>query len=203
MTNTDLIAGIQQSLADEEAATTPTGATLRQVGTNLAYQFLIAVVALLLFGIAIWRQWNVDLTPRAANRPLCVLKNVLLNPNFGRSSGTTEGGTTNSRWNWFDKFYSLSWLRWTANLTYQQALEGIPGTGSRANGWQGNTLKVNLDGIVLLKYHRMLAKVAALASLLCIAVILPVYKTATCDPFELGAEACLSRWNLTDLENMT
>mmetsp|Transcript_4818 Transcript_4818/g.12258 ORF Transcript_4818/g.12258 Transcript_4818/m.12258 type:complete len:1303 (-) Transcript_4818:886-4794(-) len=206
MTNADPITDIKQALAEEDAKTTPTGATLRQVGTNLGYQIIIASVALILFGIAIWRQWNSELTPRAANRPLCVLKNVLLNPTIGRKgkgTGTADKNGTTTSWDWFNKLYALSWLRWTSNLTYQQALEGVPGTGSRADGWDGRTLQLNLDGVILLKYHRMLAKIAGLATLLCIAVILPVYKTATCDPFKLGAAACLSRENLTDFEQLT
>ena len=35
----------------------------------------------------------------------------------------------------------------------ETVLKGVPGTGTRKNGMEGSMLKVNLDGIVLLRFH--------------------------------------------------
>jgi hypothetical protein len=47
----------------------------------------------------------------------------------------------------------FGWIRWTMSLSYEQLLNGVPGTGTRKNGMEGSMLKVNLDGIVLLRFH--------------------------------------------------
>jgi len=47
----------------------------------------------------------------------------------------------------------FGWIPWTMSLSYEQMLKGIPGTGTRKNGMEGSMLKVNLDGIVLLRFH--------------------------------------------------
>ncbi len=47
----------------------------------------------------------------------------------------------------------LGWIPWTLSLSYEQLLKGVPGTGTRKNGMEGSMLKVNLDGIVLLRFH--------------------------------------------------
>ncbi len=47
----------------------------------------------------------------------------------------------------------FGWMFWTMSLSYEQLLKGVPGTGTRKNGMEGSMLKVNLDGIVLLRFH--------------------------------------------------
>ncbi len=47
----------------------------------------------------------------------------------------------------------FGWIPWTLSLSYEQLLQGVPGTGTRKNGMEGSMLKVNLDGIVLLRFH--------------------------------------------------
>jgi len=47
----------------------------------------------------------------------------------------------------------FGWIPWTMSLSYEQLLKGVPGTGTRKNGMEGSMLKVNMDGIVLLRYH--------------------------------------------------
>ena len=42
------------------------------------FSFIITAVCLLVFGLAIHKNWNDNLTPRAANLPKDVLKNALL-----------------------------------------------------------------------------------------------------------------------------
>ena len=47
----------------------------------------------------------------------------------------------------------LGWIPWTLHLSYDRMLRGIPGTGTRGGGMGGKLLGVNLDAIVLLRYH--------------------------------------------------
>jgi hypothetical protein len=138
-----------------------------------------------LFGIAVRMEWNAQLAPRTSNRPKSVLKNVL------------DHKTP------FVNIYPLAFLLWAWKLSYPNGLMGISGTGSRNNGWAGPTLKWNLDGVILLKYHKMLLKISVLATVLCLFVLLPAYITATCDPTMLGLQTCARLSNLTDFENLT
>ena len=45
------------------------------------------------------------------------------------------------------------WMFWVMSLKYEDMLKGVPGTGTRKDGMEGSMLKVNLDGIVLLRFH--------------------------------------------------
>ena len=47
----------------------------------------------------------------------------------------------------------LGWIPWTLRLSYDRMLRGIPGTGTRDGGMGGKLLGVNLDAIVLFRYH--------------------------------------------------
>ena len=47
----------------------------------------------------------------------------------------------------------FGWMFWVMSLKYEDMLKGVPGTGTRKNGMEGSMLKVNLDGIVLLRFH--------------------------------------------------
>ena len=47
----------------------------------------------------------------------------------------------------------LGWIPWTLHLSYDRMLRGIPGTGTREGGMSGKLLGVNLDAIVLFRYH--------------------------------------------------
>lgn len=67
---------------------------------------------------------------------------VIYNPKPGHSSQERGSAT----WGWY---------KWTLGLTYDTMLEGIPGTGTRNNGLDGKMLRVNLDQIVLLRFHGM------------------------------------------------
>ena len=140
-----------------------------------------------LFGIAIKFEWNSQLTPKAWNRPRNVLKNVLKTHKlFGC-------------WN----LYPVTWFLWARKLTYPMGMEGIPGTGTRDDGWSGPTLKMNLDGVILLKFHRMLFKISLLATFLCCGVLLPTYTTSVCDPELVTERECERLASLTDFETLT
>ena len=140
-----------------------------------------------LFGIAIKSEWNSQLTPKTWNRPRNVLKNVLKRHKLF--------GCIN--------FYPFTWCLWARSLTYGQGMEGIPGTGTRDDGWTGPTLKMNLDGVILLKFHKMLFKVGVFATLLSCGVLLPVYTSSVCDPEIVGERECQRLASLTDFENLT
>jgi len=140
-----------------------------------------------LFGIAIKFEWNSQLTPKAWNRPRNVLKNVL------------KEHTIFGCWN----LYPVTWFLWARKLTYPAGMEGIPGTGTRDDGWSGPTLKMNLDGVILLKFHRMLFKIGVLATLLCCGVLLPTYTSSVCDPEIVTERECQRLASLTDFENLT
>jgi len=110
-------------------------ATISQIYSNLVIGGVIATGCFAGFGIAIRVEANKNLTPRAWARPVQILKNVLSPP------------------------YSLAWIRWAMKLRYIDLLSGIPGTGTRKGGWSGPTLRTNLDGVVLLRYHTLQFKV--------------------------------------------
>lgn len=47
----------------------------------------------------------------------------------------------------------VGWIPWTLRLSYDRMLNGIPGTGTRDGGMGGKLLDVNLDAVVLFRYH--------------------------------------------------
>jgi hypothetical protein len=47
----------------------------------------------------------------------------------------------------------FGWIPWTLSISYDQLLRGVPGTGTRKGGMEGSLLRVNLDGIILLRFH--------------------------------------------------
>jgi len=133
---------------------------------------------MIFFGLAIHFDWVEDLSPRAANRPKSVMKNSLLR------------GIPNHKHRDKFYFYPIAWLIWSYKLTYRDCLLGIPGTGTRKNGWEGPLLKTNLDAVILLKFHTLLFKIAVLVAVLCTVIILPVNYTAGCNSETLGVGTC-------------
>lgn len=154
-------------------------ATLQQLYVNLGTGGVVASVSCVLFGLAVWLGYNDKVAPRTWSRPPEILKNILRQP------------------------YAFSWIFWSFQQTYPRLMDGIPGTGTRQKGWKGPKLKVNLDGIIMLKYHVLLFKVALVATALCILVVLPVTRTAECDVELVGIGTCRSLQNLTDFERTT
>ena len=110
-------------------------ATLSQIYTNLGIGVIVATASCLAFGAAVQFDLNRNLTPRAWARPVSVVKNVLSRP------------------------YSLGWIVWSLSLKDVDLLSGIPGTGTRNQGRSGPTLRTNLDGILMLRYHTLQCKV--------------------------------------------
>lgn len=148
--------------------------TFTALGYNIALCSIIGISAMSFFSLAVRFGYNGQLAPRTWSRPKEVLTNVLRKP------------------------YGLSWIPWTLGLTYQEMLEGIPGTGTRNKGKQGTLLKCNLDGIIIIKFNALLLKVALFASVLCCVIILPMNITAPCYTDQSGFEMCK---NITQLDS--
>jgi hypothetical protein len=100
----------------------------------------------------------------------------------------------------------LGWILWVMRLSYDTMLRGVPGTGTRDGGLSGTMLKVNLDGIVLLRFHHLCLRICSLAAFLYLFVVLPLYATAQCSILsgDLNTQDCQpSNYNLTDYQQLT
>eukprot|EP00547_Thalassionema_nitzschioides_P003598 CAMPEP_0194208912 /NCGR_PEP_ID=MMETSP0156-20130528/7215_1 /TAXON_ID=33649 /ORGANISM="Thalassionema nitzschioides, Strain L26-B" /LENGTH=1137 /DNA_ID=CAMNT_0038935977 /DNA_START=263 /DNA_END=3676 /DNA_ORIENTATION=- len=77
-------------------------------------------------------------------------------------------------------------------------LKGVPGTGTRKGGLEGIMLKVNLDGIVLLRFYNLCFRISIFISIVCIGIVLPINLTGYCgykeSPDEESAK-CFSGFN--------
>lgn len=98
----------------------------------------------------------------------------------------------------------LGWIMWVMKLTYGTMLRGIPGTGTRQGGLAGSLLSVNLDGIVLLRFHHLCLRVSMLATVLYLTIVLPIYATAQCSRIK-GDDTTLrcQESTLTDYQRLT
>jgi hypothetical protein len=110
-------------------------ATLSQIFASLVMGSVVTTIALTGFGAAIRLERNSNLTPRAWSRPTQVIKNCV------------------------KPWYGLGWFVWALKQQYVDLLSGIPGTGTRNNGWSGPTLKANVDAVVQLRFHMLQLKV--------------------------------------------
>ena len=96
----------------------------------------------------------------------------------------------------------LGWIWWCNSIPYETLLRGVPGTGTRNGGLDGLLLKVNMDGIVLLRFQSLCLKICALITVLCLFVILPLNLTARCHYEEsTGAPVACFDWERTNLTN--
>ena len=102
------------------------------------------------------------------------------------------------------------WIPWVLALSYDTMLRGVPGTGTRRKGMDGSLLRVNIDAIVLFRFHAICLRVAVLATILCIGIVLPLNLTARChnvtnDPSDESYDAqCFGKdYSLTDYEKTT
>ena len=163
--------------------------TLQSLGLTLAGGSVCFLLSFVLFSVGIWARTSF-LAPRATARPPAVIFNRLAEPGHVQYRGNPMTG----------------WIPWTLSLTYDTLLRGVPGTGTRKGGLAGKLLQVNLDGIVLLRFHALGLRVAGMATFLCLVILLPTYMTAGCyeDPTLAG---CLvapdSSFNLTNYERTT
>jgi hypothetical protein len=112
--------------------------TLSQIFGTVVTGTVTTTIALLLFGSGVRFGWNSNLTPRAWSRPQAVIKNCLEGP-----------------------YYGISWISWAMRQRYSDLLAGIPGTGTRKDGWSGPTLKANLDAVIQIRFHMLQFKVTS------------------------------------------
>lgn len=163
--------------------------TLGALAFNVAAGSSLGFLSLFGFGVGVVNQ-NEYIAPRCSARP----KQVIYNPAARKGHPQYRGSPL-----W-------GWIPWTLSLSYNTLLEGIPGTGTRKRGLAGSLLKCNLDAIVLLRFHAMALKIAAVATVLCIGILFPMYWTSECHNSEApGWEiACASNSvNLTSYERTT
>ena len=163
--------------------------TLEQIGFTAAVSSTVAVLAVISFGCAV-RARSTFIAPRCTARPL----DTIYNPEPSDDSQKRGNAT-------------LGWIWWVNSISYETLLRGVPGTGTRSGGLDGILLKVNMDGIVLLRFQSLCLKLCVLITALFIFVILPLNLTARCNYEESpGAPvSCFNRTqtNLTNYDTTT
>jgi Late exocytosis, associated with Golgi transport len=137
-------------------------ATLIVIGYTAGGGLVMCAASLVLFECAV-RCRSTFIAPRCSARP----PETIYNPN-------PIHDCQKRGWPIF------GWIGWVNSLSYETLLQGVPGTGTRKGGLEGIMLKVNMDGIVLLRFQYLCLKVCALISVLCIGIILPMNLTARC-----------------------
>lgn len=152
--------------------------TLQAIGVTLAGGSGICLISMSLFGIAVSKR-STFIAPRCAARPL----NTIYNPN--PTDPCQNRGNP-----------MLGWIPWVMGLSYDTLLRGVPGTGTRNGGLSGDMLKVNLDGIVLLRFISVCLRIATVAMFFCVVCVLPLYLTARC--YQLTAAEMLHRPEVRD-----
>lgn len=160
----------------EENVPSPSSITsFSALAVQLGLYFVLFVIALSMFEIAVHFNLNRLFSPRSYARPKQIIQNQL------------KHGP-----------YCINWIPWSLRLSYSQMMEGVKGTGTRNCGWSGSNLRCNLDGVILIKFCVLCLKVSVLATFLCIIVILPVNYTASCNPtdydtIDIGQSICENR----------
>jgi hypothetical protein len=117
--------------------------TLEAIGFTIVGGTSVLLTCVVCFGIAVRKQ-SFFVAPRCTARPPDTIYNH------------KPKDSCQKRGNAF-----LGWIPWTLSLSYDTMLRGIPGTGTRKNGMGGSLLKLNLDSIILLRYHGMLSVISA------------------------------------------
>jgi Late exocytosis, associated with Golgi transport len=161
---------------------------LAQIGVTALAGVLVHSFCIFFFGIALIRR-STHIAPRCQARP----RNVIYNPNPSHLS--QDRG--NPFW---------GWIPWVLRLSYEDLLKGVPGTGTREGGLAGSMLHVNLDDIVMLRFHSFGLRVTTLGLFIYTLILLPLYWTAI---YCSGADGnnldttSMSCSNLTDYDRTT
>ena len=119
-------------------------ANLAAIGFTVVAGMGVFTVSLVSFGIARKNQ-STFIAARCEARP----KTVIYNPK-PKVRSQDRGNPI------------VGWIPWVMSLTYATMLSGVPGTGTREKGLSGLMLKVNLDGIVLMRFHHLCFRVCSL-----------------------------------------
>lgn len=161
-------------------------ANLAAIGFTVAAGMGVFTISLVSFGVAVKNQ-STFIAARCEARP----PTVIYNPR-PKVRSQDRGNPI------------FGWIPWVMSLTYATMLSGVPGTGTREKGLSGLMLKVNLDGIVLMRFHHLCLRVCSLALFLYVLVALPVFRTAQCSRIrgDYDAEFCVEQ-NLTDYQRLT
>lgn len=146
-------------------------ATLEAIGFTAAGGAVITAFSFAFFGVAV-RSRSPNIAPRCTARS----KNTIFNPKARRGKNSfylLRGKSSAEKKDEDDPEQRSSledqektkeevqyrggpvfgWIPWTLSLSYDQLLHGVPGTGTRKDGMEGSALSVNLDGIILLRFH--------------------------------------------------
>eukprot|EP00980_Cylindrotheca_fusiformis_P028826 scaffold22653_cov119-Cylindrotheca_fusiformis.AAC.7 len=160
-------------------------ATLSAIYVTLASGVGFFAVTLGFFSIAVVQR-SIFVAGRCVARP----RDVIYNPN-PKHPCQDRGSTI------------FGWMAWAMSLTFDTMLSGVPGTGTRDGGLKGKLLKVNLDGIVLLRFHHLGLRICFLATVLYLGVLLPIYFTAQCSEVRRDSSENCREYNLTDYQKLT
>lgn len=148
-----------------------TGNTLRNVFGTLTIYIPIALLTFALFGWAIQAR-NLNISPTCAARS----PNTIYNPLAKKGKKSKKRKDCRECLNLKKELKSdkdedkddvdndedhvqyrggpiFGWIFWVMGLSYEQLLEGVRGTGTRNGGMDGSMLRINLDGIILLRFH--------------------------------------------------
>ena len=173
--------------------------TLSQLGVTFGVGCMVLTGTLCLFAGALCLRIT-HIAPRCEARP----RNVIYHPHAAPAH-SLEPSAVQNRGNPL-----FGWIFWVLQLSYHQLLEGVPGTGTRNDGVEGHLLKLNLDAIVMLRFHALGLRITFFAMCLYCGVALPVYFTSRCfdAPYndETGiVENCTldASYNLTRYERLT
>ena len=182
---------------------------LDQIGVTVVVGFIVQTTAIVLFGFAqkarskfflfmapsrfarsslilcLHSITGTHTAPRCEARP----RNVIYNPN-----PTDPSQDRGNAW--------VGWVFWVLKLSYDDMISGVPGTGTRDGGLSGSLLRVNMDNVVMLRFHSYGLRIATVGLVLYIGIILPLYWSAGCSGDETGtlADFC---GNMTDYDYTT
>lgn len=155
--------------------------TFYAIGITTGVSASVCALSFVFFGVAV-RARSINIAPRCTVRPKDTIYNPKAKRGnrsflrFGRISSSSSGdakkqedGQTQNKTSpeederlqnektreeiQYRGTAMFGWIPWVLSLSYDQLLTGVPGTGTRKGGLEGNLLKVNLDGIVLLRFH--------------------------------------------------
>jgi len=174
--------------------------TLDSIGYTVAAGFGVSLLSFAAFGLAL-RLRSINIAPRCTARHPDTIYNAKAKRTQARKVKDNDDVCSVPR----DELQYRGnciwgWIPWAVSLPYETLLKGVPGTGTRKGGVEGSLLKVNLDGIIMIKFHAMCLKVALLATALCIGICLPINYTA-CFRDENSTKECSVRQNFTSMTN--
>ena len=165
--------------------------TLESIFLTSMGGLVVTAMSLLAFGITVQRQFALSAAPR------CIARH----PNTIYKPRSEARGDSQVRGNPF-----TGWIGFVMGLSYDEMMMGVRGTGTRDEGYSGTLLRLNLDGIVLLRFHSLCLRTSILVTVLAIGVLLPLNWTGSCHVSSDGEfyfEDCRKLSNRTNYEQTT